>query len=475
MTAQHSHTNNRKIGTHAIVVGGSLAGLLATRVLSDHFDKVTAIERDRFPDGNENRKGVPQGRHAHGLLASGFRVMTSLFPGLQDELVQTGAIPGDVVGDARWYQFGGYKAKFQSGLGGILLSRPLLESTIRRRVLSLPNVQARETCSVLGLIVSPDRSRVTGVRLEHKTNGGEEELLADLVVDAGGRGSRSPAWLEALGYDRPTEEEIKIGVGYATRIYRRRPQDLSGDMAAIIAPMPPLEKRMGVILAIEGDRWIVSIGGWLGDHPPIDEPGYLEFARSLPAPDIYEVIKDAEPLSEIMVHKFPSNLRRHYERLTRFPEGYLVIGDAMCSFNPIYGQGMSVAALEALALRDCLNKQPAGSLTGLPHRFFKRAAKVIDIPWTLAAGADFNYPEVEGKRPAGTDFINWYVGQVHQVAMHDREVCRAFFEVANLLKPPTSLFHPAMVLRVLRGSLTGRHKTARSHTDVRQHPELAVN
>lgn len=450
---------------HAIVIGGSLSGLLAARVLSDHFERVMLLERDHFPALSEHRKGVPQGRHAHGLLASGFMAIKSLFPSLEDELIRAGAVPGDVVGDMRWYQYGGCKAKFNSGLSGLVLSRPLLESAIRRRVVGQPNVQALEGCNVQGLIASPDRRRVCGVRLARRAGGGEEALTAELVVDASGRGSQLPIWLEALGYDRPAQDTIKIGVGYASRVYRRRPGELDGDIGVIINPKPPEEKRLGGMVAMEGDRWMVTLGGWLGDHAPTDEQGYLAFARSLPAADIYDIIKYAEPLSDIAVYKFPSNLRRRYERLARFPEGCLVTGDALCSFNPIYGQGMSVAALEAVALQDCLNEHYwTTGLTELPRRFFKRAAQVIDIPWKLAASADFNYPEVKGRRPMGTGLVNRYVSKVHQVATRDRKVCRAFFDVANLLKPPAHLFRLDIMLRVLGEDLATARAPAHSPT-----------
>jgi 2-polyprenyl-6-methoxyphenol hydroxylase-like FAD-dependent oxidoreductase len=205
------------------------------------------------------------------------------------------------------------------------------------------------------------------------------------------------------------------------------------------------------MLAMEDRRWIVSIGGWLGDHAPTDPEGYLAFARSLSRRDIYDVIKDAEPLSDAVVYKYPSNLRRRYERLARFPGCYLVMGDALCSFNPIYGQGMSVAALEAVALQECMAR--ASSFDNLWRPFIQKASRIIDTPWTIAAGSDFAFPGVTGPKPAGTDAVNWYLDRVHRAAAQDRMVCRTFFDVANLLAPATALFQPRFVARVLKACL----------------------
>lgn len=436
------------ITTHAIVIGGSIAGLLAARVLSDTFAQVTIIERDRLPEGAETRKGTPQSRHGHGLLAGGYQIIERLLPGFGAELVANGALPCDVMGNARWYQLGGYKAQFKSGLQGILVSRPLIEMVIRRRVLALPNVRLQQA-GVQELLAAADQNRVAGVRLDDDT-----EMLADFVVDASGRGSRAPAWLEALGYAKPIEERVNIGVGYATRIFRRRPTDLNGDLAAFITPTAPQETRVGFMVPMEGDRWIISVGGWLGDHPPTDDAGWIEFARSLPAPDIYEVAKEAEPLSDIVVHKIPANIRRRYEGLRRSPARFVVMGDALCAFNPVYGQGMTVAAFEAQTLEQLLQAEP--NLHDLHRRYFAGVVKIVDIPWSMATSEDFRYPAVEGKRPAGTALLHRYLNRVHFVARTDEEVCRAFFEVANMLKPPTALFAPKILWRVLTGGQKGQ-------------------
>lgn len=452
-----------KRGRHAIVIGSSMAGLLAARVLTDHFEWVTLIERDRLPEGAESRKGVPQGRHAHALLARGRQIITELFPDIINSLVEGGASLLDISADTRWYHFGGYKVRFESGIAGPFLSRPFLESEVRRRVLAIKNLSHLDECDVKGLTTTPDRERVTGVRIELRSDAPTERTIeADLVVDASGRGSQSPAWLDSIGYGRPEEVQIKVNAGYTSRIYKRGPSDLPGARAVFMLPKPPGERRMGALFPIEGDRWMVSLGGWLGDHAPTDEEGYLEFARNMPAHDIYDVIKQAEPLTDFVVHKFPGNLRRHYEKMSRFPEGYIVMGDAMCSFNPIYGQGMTVSAMEADALDRSLREQAPGDLRRFPQRFLKRAAKIIDTPWMLATGEDFRYTEVEGSRPFGLSLINWYIAKVHQAVQLDTEIYLTFLKVMNLTHPPKLIFEPKTIFRVLKVTLWSRNKAPKA-------------
>ncbi len=434
---------------HAIVIGSSMAGLLAARALSTRFEQVTVLERDRLPDQPKARKGVPQGQHAHGLLAAGLNSLETLFPGFTKDLIAAGALPGDAAENIRWFQFGTYKIRSHSGITGLFMSRPLIEQKVYSAVKNLPNVSFVETCSVVGLTSSQDKTRVTGVQLSLDDYAIFENLEADLVVDASGRGSQAPNWLEALGYAKPDQSIIKINVGYTSRIYRRNSSDLEGDLATLAVPKAPVQKQAGVLLAMEGERWMLTVAGTLGAHAPSDEAGFLEAVKNLPAPDIYNVIKNAEPLSSIVSFKYPHNQRRHFEKLKSFPQGFLVFGDALCSFNPIYGQGMTVSALEALAL---LEETRVG-LDGIAKRFFARAAKVIETPWTIAVGEDLRYPEVQAPRSPAVKFINWYIGKVHLASRTDSVVCNAFHKVSNLLEPPPSLFAPKIVARVIRANL----------------------
>ncbi len=427
---------------HAIVIGGSMAGLLAVRVLSEHFERVTLIEQDALALGPDQRRGVPQGCHTHGLLASGRRVLDRLFPGISEELVAGGAVPGDLLRDSRWFFEGGNLARAASGLDGLLMSRPYLESIVRRRVLALPNLVVRQNARAESLVFGRSRSRVTGVRCQG------EMLLADLIVDCSGRGSHSPQWLEEMGYGRPVEEKVEIALRYTTRLFRRRATDLNGDSAVVVPPTPE-GKCGGVMLAQEGDRWTVTLITHFRDEPPSDLPGFLGFARDLPSRDIYNVIRDAEPISDAITMRYPASSRRRYENMRRFPAGYLVMGDGISSFNPIYGQGMSVAALEAIELDATLR---AGT-RDLAKRFFARAAKVVNTPWAVAVGNDRRMPETIGPRHVGATFVNWYVSKLHRAAHRDPELSKAFMNVANLVAAPPSVMHPRLALRVLLGNL----------------------
>jgi 2-polyprenyl-6-methoxyphenol hydroxylase-like FAD-dependent oxidoreductase len=433
------------LGRHAIVVGASMGGLLAGRALVDYYDEVTLVDRDALPLAYEPRKGVPQGRHTHGLLARGRDVLEQLFPGFTAEMVAEGAVTGDVAEAILWFNHGFYLCNAHSDLSGLAISRPMLEGGVRRRLLQFPNVRIRERCDALELVHDRDRNRVTGVEVAPR-EGSKEMISSDLLVDASGRGSRSPSWLGAMGYAKPREEQIKVNIGYKTRLYRRRPEDLHGKMGAIIAACRPAW-RFGIVLAQEGERWTVSLGGYFGDEVPADDLGFIEFARNLPKPEVFDVIKDAEPLGPILPYQFSTNQRRYYEELARFPEGFVVSGDALCSFNPVYGQGMTVACTEAMKLRECLAK---GS-EGIGRRFFRAAGRLIDIPWQIAVGSDLQHERVEGKRTAQVRFVNWYIERLFRSANRDSVLATKFLEVANLMRAPSTLLSPAVALRVWKG------------------------
>jgi 2-polyprenyl-6-methoxyphenol hydroxylase-like FAD-dependent oxidoreductase len=419
-----------------------MAGLLAARVLADHYREVVLLERDCLPTAPDQRRGVPQGRHAHGVLAAGRRGLETLFPGFSDGLIAQGALPGDVVRDSRWFLEGGCLSRCDSGLDALLSSRPFLEFAVREGVLRLPNVKLLQDRAVNELVTTPDRRRVTGIKTD------SELLAADLVVDTAGRGSRSPQWLEAMGYEKPVEERIEIGLGYTTRWFRRRPEHLSGDVAAVIPPTPS-GKRGGVMLAQENDRWIVTLITHFQNCAPGDLEGFIAFTKTLPAPYIYQVVRTAEPVGEATTARFPASVWRRYDKLKHFPEGYLVFGDAISSFNPRYGQGMSVAALEALELQQVL----ATDFQSPARKFFARAAKVIATPWTVAANNDLRMAEARGRRTLASRLINWYMARLFRAAHRDPVLALAFHRVANLIAPPPSVMRPGMAWRVLKGNL----------------------
>ena len=448
---------------HAVVIGASMAGLLAARVLSEHFDQVTIIERDQLPEQVEPRKGVPQGQHAHILLMKGETILRELFPDLYATFAQDGAVPLTSA-DVRWYDFGVWKAPSPDPIKSYCGSRPFLEQHVRRFLTARANVRFIDGCEVNRLCTNENHTRVTGVSLVHRrTERHEEDLAADLVVDASGRGSRAPQWLMSLGYDRVKETSVKVDVGYATRIYRR-PSNLPLDWKLlIIYPTPPYEKRGGLVFPIEDDCWMVSLSGRLRDYPPADEEGFLEYARSLPEPTLYEAIKEAEPVTPIVTYKYAVNRWRHYERMARLPEGFVILGDAVCNFNPVYGQGMSVAALEAKVLDVCLRDQQGrgtrNDLAGFPQQFQQAIVKAVKVPWMLATGEDFRYPETEGKRPPGMDLLHWYTRRVNELTASNPMIAGRFYQVLHLLKPPSLLFSPRVVNAVLRNEIaSGRRK-----------------
>lgn len=441
------------LGDRAVVLGGSIAGLLSARVLADHYAQVVVVERDELPAGAVHRRGVPQGRHIHALLARGQQALEELFPDITAELVARGAPAGDVLADAR-HCFGGHRFRRRSsGLVAVCASRPMLEDHIRARVRTLPAVQVLDRCDAVGFATTPDASRVTGVRVLRRADGSAEEVIdAELVVDASGRGSRTPDRLDALGYPRPPVEQVRIGVGYATRVYRLPSDALGGDLAVLIGPTPE-HPQGGALQALEGGRHLLTLIGVLGEHPPTDPDAFDAFARSLRFPDIAEAIRDAEPLGSPVAFRYPASVWHHYERLARFPDNLLVTGDALCSFNPIYGQGMSVAALEALTLRRHLER---GSRPR-PARVLRDLGRVVEVPWNMAAGGDLAFPEVEGHRTMQTRLVNRYIGRVQVAAARDAEIGRAFVRVAGLVDRPESLLRPRVVIRVFRQS---RHRPA---------------
>ncbi len=436
----------------AVVIGGSIGGLLAARVLSEHYDRVLVLDRDELPAVAAARRGVPQGRQLHVLLARGRQALDELFPGLSVELNGRGAPLVDLHDDVHWYNDGQRMRRAPSPLIAVGMSRPLLEDALRARVAALPGVEIRGQVEVLGL--TADSGRVTGVKLL----GCEQTLAADLVVDAGGRGSRTPIWLAELGYCRPAEEQVRVGVCYVTRSYRREPQHLEGLSGALTNAVPG-SPRAGIVAAQEGGRYAVALSGMLGEEPPTDDEGMAVFAESLAAPQVAEVLRTAVPDGPPARMRFPTSTRRRYERLRRFPTGYLVVADALCSFNPIYGQGMTVAALEALLLRRLLAAGTSGDQ--LARRFFAGAAKVIDGPWSIAVGTDLRFPEVSGRRSPKVRFVNAYVHRLHVAAVADAVLGAAFLRVLNLVDAPTRLLKPAIVLRVLRGSLGRRTAESR--------------
>ena len=448
----------QKIGDHAVVLGAGIAGLLAARVLADAYKRVTVVERDLLPKTAENRRGVPQGRHAHLLVPRGAQILDELFPGLLADLA-AGGVP--VIQDFAELRFapGGHHLRLEGSPKELIpyqASRPYLESQVRARVRALPTVEIIDRCEVVGLFATPASDRITGVRIWRRDGGAEEVLDADLVLEATGRGSRTPAWLATAGYDQPSEEQLTIRLKYASRHLRMPPGALGG--AKVVGIGAEQGRPTGIALfAEEEDRWILTVFGYDGHHPPTDPEAFLASVETIAPPDVFVAIRDAEPLDDIVTYGFPTNIRWRYEQLRRFPAGLLVFGDAICSSNPAYGLGMSVAALQAAALQRAL----ASGGHDLARRFFRAAAKPIDMAWQQVVGADLALPQVQGPRPLPVRAVNAYVRRALIAAERDPAVAEQFLRVASLQCLSTRLFRPAIALRVLVSNLRQRRPAPR--------------
>ena len=460
----------RRIGDHVVVLGASLAGLLAARVLADAYRRVTVVERDPLPMTAEYRRGVPQGRHAHVLLAQGAQILDELFPGLLDDLAAGGAPVIRDLGEIR-FSPGGHRLRLEGHPPEAITcqaSRPYLEGQVRARVRALPTVEVVDRCDVVGLVTTMARDRVTGVRILSHAARVEETLDADLVLDATGRSGRTATWLAAIGYDLPPEEQLPIQLKYATRHLRLRPGALPGQKFVAIGAEPGRPTGL-VLFAEEQDRWVLTLIGYDRHHPPADPEAFLTFAENVAPADVFAAICDAEPLDDIVAYRFPANLRRRYDRVRDFPTGLLVFGDALCSTNPAYALGMSVAALQAAALQDTL----AGGDRALARRFFRAAVTPIDMAWQLTVGSDLALPQVQGPRPLPVRIVNAYVNWVLTAAERDPAVAEQFLRVAALQDPATRLFRLPTALRVVLSSLRRRPIPAidaRTHAAVGGHP-----
>lgn len=440
-----------QVQDRAIVIGASMAGLLAASALATVQDEVVVLDRDDLPTEPLHRARASQSHHAHGLLAAGADAMESLVPGLTQRLVDRGALPGDLQEQFRWVIGGRELAPFGDGrttATGLLVSRPLLESTVREAVSALPNVEVLPRTTVTGLRTGRDGS-VDGVWLE----GDGTDIRAALVVDASGRRSAAPEWLRGLGFPVPAREAVRVDLCYTTREFRRAGTTLAGARGLVVSPTPAVPRGCA-LLAQEDDRWILTMAGFGGDRPPADLAGFAEFASSYPSPWPRYVVDTCEPLGPARHYRAVESVRYRYDRVSRSPEGFLVVGDALCAFNPVYGQGMSVAALEAQALAEELTGDPAT----LAERFYGRAAALIDGPWDIAVTSDLALDCVPGEQPPRVRLVNAYLDLVSRAASTDPAVAWRLLQVLNLQRPPASLFAPRNLAAVLAGLTRARRR-----------------
>ena len=440
---------SNRIVKQAVVIGAGMSGLTAAGALAERFDQVVVLERDPLPSEPTNRAGTPQDRHVHALLVSGLRALSELFPGFEQDLARAGAVPLRVGLDFRVEQ-PGYDPFPQRDLGWFTyaVSRPTIERTVRRRVESRANTTLRQRCRVQEVLASPNGEAVTGVRYENG-NGTSETIAADLVVDASGRGTSTLAMLKSIGGPLPAETAIGIDLRYATCVFAI-PDDASTDWKGVRTLGSPQIRRGGLMLPLEGNRWMVTIGGRQGDGPPGDAEGFLNYARSLRTQTIYNAIRQAKRLDGVARYGFPESARRHFERLDVFPRGLLPTGDAICRFNPAYGQGMSVAALEACLLGRLLQRlgDERDPIASLAPTFFAEVQTLLETPWSVAT-LDLALPNTRGQRPADFETTLKFGIALNQLAAEDPAVHKLTAEVQNLLRPRSVYRDPVLVQRVL--------------------------
>ncbi|MFV8755321.1 NAD(P)/FAD-dependent oxidoreductase [Nannocystaceae bacterium ST9] len=433
---------------HAVVMGGSIAGLCAAAALGEVAKSVTLLERDADPRGATARKGTPQSHHAHVLLNLGARSLDALFPGVLDDLRSRGAVHGDAADICRWFIHGQWRPSFVKGLEISMQTRPMLEACLRENLQARANVQLRFDTAIDEPIFDATSRSVRGVRLAEG-----EQLDADLVVDATGRGSKSPKWLEQWGFGRPKQQSVEVGLAYVSGMFEIPPGTVPHE-AIMIYPRPPtrpnapahaVNKRGGVAFHVEGDRWMVTQFGYHGDHAPTDLSAFRTWAGSLAEPDLQKALESATLIGELRKFTYPKQVRNLYEKLARLPGNYVVHGDAVCSFDPVFGQGMSVASAEAVAMRRVIAKK------GVRPRAIQLAfAKIIEDPWQLASAEAHLWTETQGWKPPGVALLQKFTHRMHDAAADDNEVYSAFLDVVHLDKRPTSLFKPRLLRKIMK-------------------------
>ena len=448
----------------AIIVGAGMAGLVAGRVAADHFAEVLVVDRDPLPDTAVSRRGTPQDRHVHILLAAGQEALDTLFPGLMSELCDAGVAPFDLTEGMLWLSPLGWVQRFQSGITLYPCTRQLIEGRVRERVRAIQGVRFIQEHAVTGLAFRG--GRVTGVRLrptdQRQSTGGD--LDADLVVDASGRGSHLPRWLADCGISAPTETTINAHLAYATVIFEGALRLPDGFRAALIQSSPPASTRGGVALPIEGERTLVTLLSRGGDSVPTDEDAFREFAGTLRDPAIRNAIEGMTPLGPVANSRATQNRLRHYELLDPWPEGLVVLGDAVCAPNPVYQQGMTTGALGAVLLGTLLSRRAEGPLTGVGREFQRRLARANATPWLLATGQDLRVAGVVAERPGRILRLRHaYVRQVGRSAAGRPELRRTLLEVLHLLRPARTLLRPKVLGAVVADDLRAlipRHRGA---------------
>jgi 2-polyprenyl-6-methoxyphenol hydroxylase-like FAD-dependent oxidoreductase len=442
------------IGRQAVVIGAGMGGLSAARALADHFEQVLIIENDALPADAAPRPGTPQCKHVHGLLMGGQQALESLFPGLEQAMHQAGAVPVRMSSDFR-FERPGYDPFPQRDLGLQILcmTRPLIEATVRKRIALHGRISVRDCCKAQELLVTSNasgkRSEVTGVRCA-KGDGKAEDIGADFVVDASSHGLLTLNLLASLGIPGPLESTMGVDIGYCTSMFEI-PDDAPIDWKAmVVLPDPPQNRRGAFIIPAEGHRWTVTLAGRYADKPPDDEAGYFAYVKNLRTPTVNNALRNAKRQSGFSRYALKASRRRHFEVITAFPDGLLPFGDTICRFNPVYGQGMSVAAQEACLLRELLSgaSREGKGINGLASTFLDEAQKLIETPWSSSAIPDFLDPLTEGPRPPDLEDMLKFGAALSKIAAEDPAVHKVMVEVQQLLKPGSTYQVPEIADRI---------------------------
>ncbi|WP_259417706.1 FAD-dependent oxidoreductase [Bacillus toyonensis] len=431
----------------AIVIGGSMAGKFAAKALSTSFKEVIILEVGDKWDGKALRKRVPQSDHPHVLLKGGEKAIEELFPTITNELIEAGSIINNFTRDLKWHQFGLWKQPFIGEVHMIQQSRPLLEWHIQKRIDQISNITITYKTLVNGLLVDGKLNKVCGVKVKYLETGMQEEVHADIVVDASGFGSKSMEWLREYEIEIQ-EEKVRIDLFYATRMFQLKENEELDCCNMLMSPSFP-ENPYGVLIqTIEDNRYFVTFSGYANETAPQTDDEFYDFAEKLSIPNVTEFLNKAEGITDIKTYKIPYQVRRRFDLVNNVPEGLLVVGDAQCRFDPVFGQGVSVAAMEAHQLQLLLQSRKQLDKT-FTQQFYKKTADIIETPWDMTTTEISRHPQLKRELTTKQKFQLWYTKQIYRLSASDSDVYIRLVRVMNLIRSPFHLFHPKVLLAVL--------------------------
>ncbi|WP_242250606.1 FAD-dependent oxidoreductase [Bacillus cereus group sp. BfR-BA-01379] len=431
----------------AIVIGGSIAGKLAAKALSTTFKEVIIIEAGERWDGKASRKRVPQSSHPHVLLKGGEKAIEELFPAITNELIEAGSIVNNFTRDIKWHQFGLWKQQFIGKVQMVQQSRFLLEWHIQKRLDDVSNVTTKYRTLVEGLLVDRKLNKVCGVKAKCLETSSQEEIQADIVVDASGFGSKSIAWLRENNIE-VQEEKVRIDLFYATRMFKLKENEKLDCCNILMSPSFPDNPYGVLIQTIEDHRYFVTFSGYANEKAPQTDEEFYNFAVNLSISTVTDFLNKAEAISDIKTYKIPFQVRRRFDLVNDLPERLLVVGDAHCRFDPVFGQGVSVAAMEAHQLQLLLHRKPKLDKAFTQH-FYKETDHIIQTPWEMTTTEISRHPQLKRELTIKQKFQLWYTKQIYQLSATDSDVYIRLVRVMNLIRSPLHLFHPKVLLAVL--------------------------